>query len=483
MLVLRTRTWLIFVLLLAALLRLAFLTREGFWFDEFYTVKQSAMSLPELLTDLAHSDVHPPLHHVLMYGIRHLVGASELWFRLPSAIFGVLAVLMAYLLGGVLFERKVGLWAALMLAVNRFAVAFSQEARAYSLLIFLSGVVALAWWLFVTKPSRLKAALYILTAILLAYTHVYGLLFLTYLAVSFWVLPLLQNRLSPQEPNLFPCKRPLRTWLLVHLLILLGFAPWIPSMLMQVTRVQKAFWIKAPSSSFLVSYAGEYLGHPLVVLVLLLLVGLTVVKARQLRGPERIAVTLLFGWIVYLLALPYLVSQVSQPIMMAKYSISVLLPLVLLSARGLLLIHERSLQTGAVTLVVGLSFWWLFPTLYLTPNREQWKEMSASLLAGYDPGKDLVAYYDPSANQGFCYTYYLPQGLPVVAIQGSGERYRESLNRFRAAADQTGANRVWVMKMRVRQGIPEELLQGWRKTDTQAFNGGELCRLERATAR
>jgi mannosyltransferase len=487
MLVSRTRAYLILVLLLAALLRLAFLSREGFWFDEFYTVKQSAMSVPALLTDLAHSDVHPPLHHLLLLVIHRFFGVSEFLFRLPSVIFGVLSVLLAYSLGRLLFNRQAGLLAALLLAVNPFAINYSQEARAYSLLLFLSGAAALAWWSCVRSKdsedsggwSTRNILLYILASILLAYAHVYGLIFAGYLAVSFWALPRVQRRLWPEEESSLSSKRPFLAWLVVHLAILAGFAPWIPSLVLQVTRVQKAFWIPAPSSSFLLTYARDYLGHPLVVLVLLLMSLFTVARMQQLRGPERTAVAFLLGWIIYLLAVPYLLSQVGQPIMIPKYSISVLFPLVLLSARGLLLLNNSGLRKALVVLVLSLSLWWLFPTLYLTPNREQWKEMASSVQAQYDPERDIVAYYDPSDNQRFCYTYYLPPGIATVGISGTGEKCQQSLERFRAVVQESGAHRAWIMKMRVRQEIPDELLEEWAVSGRESFRGGELVRLER----
>src|SRR5688572_12323196 len=116
-----------------ALLRLLYLADEGFWFDEFIIRAQAQMTLAALMDDMIVNDVHPPLYQLVMLAWVRLTGQSnELWLRLPSALFGVLAIPVVFALGRRLFGSRVGLWAAGVVACAEYAIYYSQEARAYS---------------------------------------------------------------------------------------------------------------------------------------------------------------------------------------------------------------------------------------------------------------------------------------------------------------------------------------------------------------
>ena len=65
------------------------------------------------------------------------IGMGVLDLRSLSAIFGSLTVPVAFLAGRELSSRRAGLIAAAFVALNPFLVWYSQEARAYALLVFL----------------------------------------------------------------------------------------------------------------------------------------------------------------------------------------------------------------------------------------------------------------------------------------------------------------------------------------------------------
>ena len=76
------------------------------------------------------------LYYVLLRAWIHL-GDSEFTVRCLSVLFGVLTIPATYALGARLFDRATGLLAAVLLSVHSFHIAFSQEARGYSLLSLL----------------------------------------------------------------------------------------------------------------------------------------------------------------------------------------------------------------------------------------------------------------------------------------------------------------------------------------------------------
>lgn len=127
------------VLLLAFALRVYRLGDQNIWWDEGYSVYVARHSL-DTLTTLAAADTHPPLYYWLLHLWMGLGGQTEFALRFPSVVFGVLAVAGVCRLGRYLTRDQrptttelVAVLAALLLAINRFHVWWSQEIRMYGL--------------------------------------------------------------------------------------------------------------------------------------------------------------------------------------------------------------------------------------------------------------------------------------------------------------------------------------------------------------
>jgi len=145
---------------LAALLRFATLDVQSFWFDEAVTVHLVRMPFADMLAAIPGSESTPPLYYLLAWTWEALFGSAEIGLRSLSALLGTAAVPVAYLVGAQLVSRRAGLMAAALVAVNPLLVWYSQEARAYALLVLLAGLSLLffarakdegrprdlAWW-------------------------------------------------------------------------------------------------------------------------------------------------------------------------------------------------------------------------------------------------------------------------------------------------------------------------------------------------
>jgi len=85
------------------------------------------------------AEPHPPAYYILMLGWTKLFGTGVLALRLPSVLFGVLSLLLIYMLCALEEEDKLtGLLASGMLALNGLHIFWSQTARLYSMGTFLS---------------------------------------------------------------------------------------------------------------------------------------------------------------------------------------------------------------------------------------------------------------------------------------------------------------------------------------------------------
>jgi 4-amino-4-deoxy-L-arabinose transferase-like glycosyltransferase len=132
------------ILVTGSYLRLHNLGAPSFWADELDFVV-AAQSMKEVGEPLLHSGYAYPRAPLLTYAVMFstaLFGTSEFASRLPAAVFGIIAIAMTFWIGKRWFNTRVGLVAALLLAISPFAVGWSRTCRMYSLfqLLFLAGL-------------------------------------------------------------------------------------------------------------------------------------------------------------------------------------------------------------------------------------------------------------------------------------------------------------------------------------------------------
>ena len=136
------------LLLLAAVaagaaLRFATLDQQSFWIDEGYTVRLLRMDLSGLLHGIPRTEETPPVYYALAWLWTRAFGTGEVGVRSLSALFGTATIPVAYLLGRRLASVRAGVVVAALAAFSPLLVWYSQEARAYALLLLLAGVSTL----------------------------------------------------------------------------------------------------------------------------------------------------------------------------------------------------------------------------------------------------------------------------------------------------------------------------------------------------
>jgi mannosyltransferase len=169
----RSAGLLLLFLAVGAFLRIETLTKRPLWHDEIYTlgVVVTAHSLADIWAASGRDRAETPLlYYGAAYTAWHL-HRNEKSIRFPACIVGILSIpllgALAYRLAGI----RAGLLSALLLTVSVYHIEYSQDARSYTLLIFLS-LTALHGFLSFVR-SRSIAGLLVLTLSVLAslYTH------------------------------------------------------------------------------------------------------------------------------------------------------------------------------------------------------------------------------------------------------------------------------------------------------------------------
>src|SRR5437773_12456321 len=177
------------ILILAALLRLLHLGSESLWWDEIVTVAIVRLDWGTFWKVLSHFEANMGLYYCLLRLWVNL-GESEFVLRSLSALTGLLALGLVYVLGKRWFDTKVGLIGAALLATNSFHIQYSQETRAYSVMVLLTALSSLCFLRAIEHSSRNDWAGYILTATLAVYTHFFSVLVLG----AHWVWLILVRR-------------------------------------------------------------------------------------------------------------------------------------------------------------------------------------------------------------------------------------------------------------------------------------------------
>ncbi len=151
----RSRTfWIVAGLtVLAAGLRFATLGVQAYHHDEIVTASRVLRGdFWHAMEAVGFSESAPPLYYALAWFWTQLTGTGEFGLRSLSALAGVATVPVAYLLGAELRDRRAGLAAAALVAVNPMLLWYSQEARGYALLVLLTSLALLYFLRALDRP-------------------------------------------------------------------------------------------------------------------------------------------------------------------------------------------------------------------------------------------------------------------------------------------------------------------------------------------
>jgi uncharacterized membrane protein len=135
----RHLAWLVAFTLLATGLRLFHLGQWSFWIDEVHTYRNVAWSLDQFWA----SDFRKyPLAFLLLRCLPDFMQNTEWGMRLPAVFFGIASVPTLAIAARGMVGRRAALLAALFLAVSPWHLYWSQNARAYAMVLFF-GVISL----------------------------------------------------------------------------------------------------------------------------------------------------------------------------------------------------------------------------------------------------------------------------------------------------------------------------------------------------
>ena len=169
---------------LAAVLRFVDLGAQGFWFDESNTALLVHLSPGRMLGLIPHRESTPPFYYIVLWVWARIFGFGEAGLRSYSAVLGVATVPVLYFATARLVTRRAALFVAAFAACNPLLVWYSQEARSYSMLVFMSALTLLAFAYIVRggdgslieRPHGRALAAWAIACVAAIATHYYAVL-------------------------------------------------------------------------------------------------------------------------------------------------------------------------------------------------------------------------------------------------------------------------------------------------------------------
>jgi hypothetical protein len=208
---------------------------SGLWYDEIVTLVQSARHpFARIVTDFPGVNAHP-LYSLIAHASLATFGESAWALRLPACVFGIASIAMVYILGAQLTTRTEAWAGCALLAASYHHVWFSQNARGYTLLGFLT---LLGTWLLLRALRGGARRDYVCYAIVCAagmYTH----LTMTFVIAGHVaaVLAGMMMRWPPFERRSIASIAPLLwAWVGVGVLSAALYAPFVPGLIAWMGR-------------------------------------------------------------------------------------------------------------------------------------------------------------------------------------------------------------------------------------------------------
>jgi len=345
----RRTVWILISIILAgAVLRLFHLGLQSLWHDEAVSLAiADRLNLAEKLTNQGHSS-HPPLYYLLLWRWIRLAGISDFTARIPSTLAGLLTIPLIYQAGRLLFDRRVGIWSALFMAVLPFQIYYAQEVRMYTLLGMLTTVSLIFFVRAIRRNTWQMWGAYWFCSILGLYTHYFFAFIILVYHLYLWL-------------NWLKYRHLWRAILIIDGILFLAFLPQIAIFIDQSQNVLgSSYWLGKPNPLaffttiyfFFVSYTvpPQWNFGGMFVLLSLLATGLYELIRRP-RGNQRSLGLLVMGAFLPLLA-ALAISQI-KPIFLERTLIICTPFLILLLGRMVSGNHFRS-PVPYLTLILGL---------------------------------------------------------------------------------------------------------------------------------
>lgn len=452
------------VILLAAALRFYRLAAQDIWGDEAFSIFLSQQPLTVVLAGA--SDTHPPFYPFVLFVWLQLAGATVFATRALSALIGILAVPLIFVLAKNITPRpRVRWFAAILLAVSPLMIYYSQETRMYALVTILC--LASSYWmlkgvalwqkrssaggqerqseaasLYVRSSDSWRGrslAFYGFSTLLALYTH-YSAFFVLAAQNVFALIHFRNQRAA------------LLRWLALQVFLVIAYLPWI---IVQTSflrgkasaRFDEWGWHGIEmifGKTFLAFSAGMTTEFPIPQIAAMLFLTFAVFGVYTMARRKELATW--FAPMYFLV--PIIIAYVINPIMpffFERYVLVALPGFLLVVAFGIdrLADHDHRAAFGMLLLLVSINGFALF-NFYFDEKYAKGKygKMMTYVSQNAQPG-DVLILNNPL--QKPLYRYYAPANVPAHFFPDGDASLEEPRVRQELENTAKQSTRVWLV--------------------------------------
>ena len=396
------------ILVVGITFRLYNLNIENFWIDEMVTfwVTDPLITINETINRNIESDLHFFFNLILKLYFSFSSYEINLARYLPATL-SVLTILSIFYLS-IILKTKNYLFLLFLISFNIYLIKYAQELRSYSLIVFLTSV-SLIFFFKITyknyKKKNLITIFFIISQLLIVLTHIYGLIII----FSFIIFDFI-TYYKFKEKNIYLHISNLISGI-ISLIFLIIYLKNISHTVDGLPKIELKFF-----TNF---YFSKFFGSRLLGLFHLILLIYLIIKSRIWLLKEYDQRLILVLIIIFSYLVPTTYSLTIKPILLDRYIIFVLIPILVLTSNLINLIENHLFRKIVISFTILITIGNLFtettikqffskriihkPDLkstFIEINKSKYKNYSFNLEKGNSTnGKVLKNYSEKYTNQ------------------------------------------------------------------------------------
>lgn len=305
------------LLILGVTFRLYNINFDNLWIDEIasFWISNPDFDFNESLINHKSLDQTPYLFNLIIKIFFTIFGYDINLARIVPCIFSIFGILTVAYLSKLLSKKNAYIFSTFLISFNIFLISYSQELRVYSTLFFFITISLIFFYKSYENDDKINHAIFIIVTLFSILLHPFSLmLYITYCLYTF--LLLLNSKIKNKT-------------IFVSLFIILLFSILYYIIYFQ-TSLRSPPWISQPELKFFTNfYFSKFFGSRLVGLFFLItLIFLSFKYFSKIIRLEKI--TLIFIFLILTYALPLIYSYMIEPIIVPRYIMFVLIPIIIL---------------------------------------------------------------------------------------------------------------------------------------------------------
>jgi uncharacterized membrane protein len=394
-----------FFFFLGIILRLKGLDQQSLWFDELFSILHSSYPSLQSVLDRYLTETNPPFYAIFLHYWILFFGSDVYTIRLASAIFGIftLCLLFFFYFKSNILNSKVYFFVLIFFSTCLGGIYFAQEARSYSLKIFLSlifiyqSLTVLLSLIEIKNLSFMKMTLFVITSILLSYTHYFGFLFVGIV----WTLLFLYSLL-------FQFRRNIVYLFIFGNLILISYSYEIIKLLK--LKAETIEWIPKPNLLIYLEFInyiffilkGKYTFPFIILLIVLIILSVWKGKLAPYSRKEKHISLFLVSTITLLILSTFIISQF-KPIVTGRNLLILIFPILFLIGIFLSKINYPSqFSIEALVAIISIYLLVIYYKDYQKIHKSDFRQLA--IYSNTKENKELPVF---SPDNPEYYNYYL----------------------------------------------------------------------------